>query len=76
MSDLERTSYFEGHIAKLKIEDEKKAKIEAEKADKEVNVKANKSISVVKSNSISNKDSQLDFGIQNPSKKKKSTQQF
>lgn len=71
MSDLERISYFEGHIAKLKIEDEKKAKIEAEKADKEVNVKANKSISVVKSNSISNKDSQLDFGIQNPSKKEK-----
>lgn len=37
MNDNDRAQYFEKHIAKLKIEDEKKAKIAAELAEKEEN---------------------------------------
>ena len=40
MNDAERNQYYEKHIAKLKIEDEKKAKIAAEKAEKEANLLA------------------------------------
>lgn len=41
MGDLERKSYYENYIAKLKLEDEKKAKLAAEKAKKEANIQAN-----------------------------------
>ena len=40
MNDLDRKTYYENYIAKLKIEDEKKAKIAAEKAEKEANIQA------------------------------------
>ena len=62
MSDLERTSYFEGHIAKLKIEDEKKAKLAAEKAEKEANIQANNAISPDKINPSGKKDLNVDVG--------------
>ncbi len=40
MNDSDRNQYYEKYIAKLKIEDEKKAKLAAEKAEKEANLLA------------------------------------
>lgn len=40
MNDSDRNQYYEKYIAKLKIEDEKRAKIAAEKAEKEANLQA------------------------------------
>ncbi|WP_445718633.1 type IX secretion system periplasmic lipoprotein PorW/SprE [Flavobacterium sp.] len=40
MNDLERVTYYENYISKLKIEDEKKAKLAEEKAKKEANIQA------------------------------------
>lgn len=45
MSGMDRNKYYEKYIAKLKIEDEKKAKLAAEKAKKEANLLANKKAS-------------------------------
>jgi len=42
MNSSDRNQYYENYIAKLKIEDEKKAKLAAEKAEKEANVLASK----------------------------------
>ena len=50
MNDSDRNLYFEKYIAKLKIEDEKKAKIAEEKAEKEANLQA--SINNVSSGNI------------------------
>lgn len=41
MGDLDRKSYYENYIVKLKIKDEKKAKLAAEQANKEANKQAN-----------------------------------
>ena len=41
MNDSERNKYYENYIAKLKIDDERKAKIAAELAQKEANLAAN-----------------------------------
>jgi len=40
MNEVERKTFYDNYIAKLKIEDEKKAKIAAEKAEKEANLQA------------------------------------
>lgn len=40
MNEVERKTFYDDYIAKLKIEDEKKAKIAAEKAEKEANLQA------------------------------------
>jgi tetratricopeptide (TPR) repeat protein len=45
MNDSDRNQYYEKHIAKLKIEDERKAKLAAEKAEKEANLLASQNAS-------------------------------
>ena len=58
MSEVERKTFYEDYIAKLKIEDEKKAKIAAEKEEKEANLQA------------SLNDNNLPGGNKNPIRKK------
>lgn len=58
MSEVERKTFYEDYIAKLKIEDEKKAKIAAEKEQKEANLQA------------SLNDNNLPGGNKNPIRKK------
>ena len=63
MSNVERELYYENHISKLKVEDEKKAKIAAEKAEKEANVQANNAVSDKKPSPIGKKDVEvIDIG--------------
>lgn len=59
MNEVERKTFYEDYIAKLKIEDEKKAKIAAEKAEKEANIQA----------SLNNNNT-LPSGNKNPMEKK------
>ncbi|HBD26366.1 MAG TPA: gliding motility protein [Flavobacterium sp.] len=65
MNDSDRNQYYEKYIAKLKIEDEKKAKIAAEKAEKEANLQASlNNTSSGNINSPGKKDAQvIDMGV-------------
>ena len=65
MNDYDRNLYYQKYIAKLKIEDEKKAKIAAAKAEKEANLQAslnnNSSVNV---NTSGKKDTKvIDMGV-------------
>ena len=65
MNDSDRNLYYQKYIAKLKIEDEKKAKIAAAKAEKEANLQAslnnNSSVNV---NTSGKKDTKvIDMGV-------------
>jgi tetratricopeptide (TPR) repeat protein len=65
MNDLERVTYYENYISKLKIEDEKKAKLAEEKAIKEANIQASVSNNSPsgKLNPVGKKDGQaIDMG--------------
>lgn len=65
MNDLDRKSYYDNYISKLKIEDEKKAKIAAEKAEKEANLQASlNNTSPGNINTPGKKDTQvIDMGV-------------
>ena len=65
MNDLDRKSYYDNYISKLKIEDEKKAKIATEKAEKEANLQASlNNTSPGNINTPGKKDTQvIDMGV-------------
>ena len=56
MNDSERNKYYENYIAKLKIDDERKAKIAAELAQKEANLAANQTANSNHNNNLGAND--------------------
>jgi len=61
MNDLERATFYENYISKLKIDEEKKAKLAEENAKKEANITASSSnnMPIGKLNAAGKKDMQL-----------------